>query len=204
VLFLVTQEFDLCPGTASLDAAHKATLPLLDVRDTRGSRKGPESATEFDPGAGKQFPNALTGPHEDANQPASSNPAELADWLGSAHRIAAVRLLILSAAQEVPPLLPRTATLPCNWSTLPKLISSPGVRSGALLYVPLIKFLSNSSRKGGSREQDDSKAAMVTREELYDLVWWQPMTKVCEQFNVSSNYMAAELLPDIQPGEPLT
>lgn len=31
---------------------------------------------------------------------------------------------------------------------------------------------------------------MVTREELYDLVWSQPMTKVCERFNVSSSYMA--------------
>jgi len=31
---------------------------------------------------------------------------------------------------------------------------------------------------------------MVTREELYDLVWSQPMTKVCERFSVSSSYMA--------------
>lgn len=31
---------------------------------------------------------------------------------------------------------------------------------------------------------------MVTREELYALVWSQPMTKVCEQFDVSSSYMA--------------
>jgi hypothetical protein len=31
---------------------------------------------------------------------------------------------------------------------------------------------------------------MVTREELYALVWSQPMTKVCEQFGVSSSYMA--------------
>lgn len=33
-------------------------------------------------------------------------------------------------------------------------------------------------------------AGMVTREELYALVWSQPMTKVCEQFGVSSSYMA--------------
>lgn len=31
---------------------------------------------------------------------------------------------------------------------------------------------------------------MVTREELYALVWALPMTKVCEQFGVSSSYMA--------------
>ncbi|MGN6548985.1 MAG: hypothetical protein ACTHJ3_03705, partial [Pararhizobium sp.] len=31
---------------------------------------------------------------------------------------------------------------------------------------------------------------MVTREELYALVWSQPMTKVCDQFGVSSSYMA--------------
>lgn len=31
---------------------------------------------------------------------------------------------------------------------------------------------------------------MVTREELYELVWSQPMTKVCERFGVSSSYMA--------------
>lgn len=31
---------------------------------------------------------------------------------------------------------------------------------------------------------------MVTREELYALVWSQPMTKVCERFGVSSSYMA--------------
>jgi len=30
---------------------------------------------------------------------------------------------------------------------------------------------------------------MVTREELYALVWAQPMTKVCEQFGISSSYM---------------
>lgn len=31
---------------------------------------------------------------------------------------------------------------------------------------------------------------MITREDLYALVWAQPMTKVCEQFGVSSSYMA--------------
>ncbi|WP_240230054.1 hypothetical protein [Devosia lacusdianchii] len=71
---------------------------------------------------------------------------------------------------------------------------------------------------------------MVTREELYELVWSQPMTKVCEQFSVSSSYMArvcsllnvprpprgywaklavgkapaAEGLPDALPGDHLT
>lgn len=34
------------------------------------------------------------------------------------------------------------------------------------------------------------QTGMVTREELYALVWSQPMTKVCEQFDVSSSYMA--------------
>jgi hypothetical protein len=32
--------------------------------------------------------------------------------------------------------------------------------------------------------------AMITREELYELVWSKPMTKVAEQFDVSSSYMA--------------
>ena len=71
---------------------------------------------------------------------------------------------------------------------------------------------------------------MVTREELYDLVWSQPMTRVCERFDVSSSYMArvctllnvprpprgywaklavgkapaAEALPDPLPGDQLT
>lgn len=31
---------------------------------------------------------------------------------------------------------------------------------------------------------------MVSREELYAMVWSQPMTKVCERFDVSSSYMA--------------
>ena len=31
---------------------------------------------------------------------------------------------------------------------------------------------------------------MITREELYELVWSKPMTKVAEQFDVSSSYMA--------------
>jgi hypothetical protein len=70
---------------------------------------------------------------------------------------------------------------------------------------------------------------MITREELYDLVWSQPMTKVCERFDVSSSYMArvcslmnvprpprghwaklavgkapaAETLPDALPGDQL-
>ena len=35
-----------------------------------------------------------------------------------------------------------------------------------------------------------STPKMVTREELYTLVWSQPMTKVCKQFGVSSSYMA--------------
>jgi len=71
---------------------------------------------------------------------------------------------------------------------------------------------------------------MVTREELYELVWSQPMTKVCERFDVSSSYMArvctllnvprpprgywaklavgkapaAEALPDALPGDQLS
>lgn len=71
---------------------------------------------------------------------------------------------------------------------------------------------------------------MITREELYDLVWSQPMTKVCERFGVSSSYMArvctllnvprpprgywaklavgkapvAEALPDALPGDQLS
>lgn len=70
---------------------------------------------------------------------------------------------------------------------------------------------------------------MVTREELYALVWSQPMTKIAEKFDVSGSYMArvcsslkvprpergywAKLafgkapanreLPDAQPGDPL-
>ena len=70
---------------------------------------------------------------------------------------------------------------------------------------------------------------MVTREELYALVWSQPMTKIAERFEVSGSYMArvcsslkvprpergywAKLafgkappkreLPDAQPGDPL-
>ncbi len=31
---------------------------------------------------------------------------------------------------------------------------------------------------------------VVSREELYQLVWSKPMTKVAEEFNVSSSYMA--------------
>lgn len=31
---------------------------------------------------------------------------------------------------------------------------------------------------------------MVTRQELYDLVWAKPMTKVAEEFGVSGSYMA--------------
>ncbi len=71
---------------------------------------------------------------------------------------------------------------------------------------------------------------MITRKELYDLVWSQPMTKVCDRFDVSSSYMArvcsllnvprpprgywaklavgkapaAETLPDALPGDQLT
>lgn len=71
---------------------------------------------------------------------------------------------------------------------------------------------------------------MATREELYELVWSQPTTKVCERFDVSSSYMArvctllnvprpprgywaklavgrapaTEALPDALPGDQLT
>jgi hypothetical protein len=31
---------------------------------------------------------------------------------------------------------------------------------------------------------------MISREELYELVWSKPMTKVAEQFKVSGSYMA--------------
>ena len=31
---------------------------------------------------------------------------------------------------------------------------------------------------------------MITREELYGLVWSKPMTKVAQQFKVSGSYMA--------------
>ena len=32
--------------------------------------------------------------------------------------------------------------------------------------------------------------SMITRDDLYDLVWSQPMTKVAQQFDVSGSYLA--------------
>ena len=35
-----------------------------------------------------------------------------------------------------------------------------------------------------------SNGEVITREELYALVWSQPLTTVCKRFDVSSSYMA--------------